>query len=139
MQISFSALPDSFIHETALISWLLTCIENNGYVVEKIFFNFVDESTLLTINQEYLNHDTHTDIITFDYTQDNAISAEVFISLPRLIDNAEKHKQTIDNELLRLLSHAALHCMGYTDKALEEKELMTFKENEWIELFHVKQ
>jgi len=92
----------------------------------------------LELNQTYLNHDTHTDVITFDYTEDKKLKAEVFISLWAVAISAEEESQTIENETLRVLSHAALHCMGLQDKTADDKSRMRAKENEFIDLFHVK-
>lgn len=109
-----------------------------GYTIEEMEYNFVDADTLFRLNKEYLNHDTDTDIITFDYSDSKAIKAEVYISCDALKTNAEIHAQTAESECLRLLSHALLHCMGYNDKTNEEKEHMRLKEEGYINLFHVK-
>ena len=118
--------------------WLNSIVELEGYIVEELEYNFVDTDTMLSLNQEYLNHDSDADIITFDYTESNAIQAESFISCDALKKNAKLHAQTIENESLRLLSHALLHCLGYNDKTNEQKELMRSKEEDCINLFHVK-
>ena len=93
---------------------------------------------MLSLNQEYLNHDTETDIITFDYTESKAIKAEAYISRDALKKNAIIHAQTIESESLRLLCHALLHCLGYNDKTSKQRELMSSKEEDCINLFHVK-
>jgi rRNA maturation RNase YbeY len=124
--------------EENLALWLNSIVEQEGYIVEELEYNFVDTDTMLSLNQEYLNHDSDTDIITFDYTESNAIKAESYISCDALKKNAKLHAQTIENESLRLLSHALLHCLGYNDKTNEQKELMRSKEEDCINLFHVK-
>ena len=124
--------------EDDLAHWLNRIVEQEGYIVEELEYNFVDTDTMLSLNQEYLNHDTDTDIITFDYTESKAIKAEAYISCDALKKNAKLHAQTIENESLRLLSHALLHCLGYNDKTNEQKELMRSKEEDCINLFHVK-
>ena len=101
-------------------------------------YHFISDKELLRINKDYLNHDTYTDIITFDYSTEDQIVAEVFISTQRMEENALKNIQSVDKELLRLLSHAVLHCLGFKDSTEDEKRLMRSKENELIELFHVK-
>jgi len=93
----------------------------------------------LEINLEYLNHETHTDIITFDYSTKNRLSAEFFISMWAVQQSAKEESQTLENETLRVISHGLLHCMGYDDGSAEEKLKMRQKENEFIDLFHVKQ
>ena len=124
--------------EPELAHWLITIAEKEGYSLDQLEYNFVDAETLLSLNQKYLKHDTDTDIITFDYTETKGIQAEAFISCPALLQNAKLNGQTIENEVLRLLSHALLHCVGYKDKTAEQKEVMRLKEEECINLFHVK-
>lgn len=101
-------------------------------------YHFITDDDLLRINQDYLNHDTYTDIITFDYSSADQIEAEVFISTQRMEENAANISQSVDKELLRLLCHAVLHCLGHKDSTEHEKRYMRSKENELIELFHVK-
>lgn len=125
--------------ETDLAHWLKTIAAEEGHTVDELEYNFVEADTLLNLNKEYLNHDTDTDIITFDYTQNKSIKAEVYISYEALKNNAKTHGQTIESELLRLLSHALLHCIGYNDKTIDEKDIMREKEEDCINLFHVKQ
>tara|TARA_A200000113_G_scaffold172176_1_gene157095 strand:+ start:2484 stop:2870 length:387 start_codon:yes stop_codon:yes gene_type:complete len=124
--------------ETDLAHWLKTIAAEEGHTVDELEYNFVEADTLLNLNKEYLNHDTDTDIITFDYTQDKSIKAEVYISYEALKNNAKIHGQTLESELLRLLSHALLHCIGYNDKTIDEKDIMRDKEEDCINLFHVK-
>ncbi|MDC0479306.1 rRNA maturation RNase YbeY [Flavobacteriaceae bacterium] len=124
--------------ETDLAHWLKTIAAEEGHTVDELEYNFVEADTLLNLNKEYLNHVTDTDIITFDYTQNKSIKAEVYISYEALKNNAKIHGQTIESELLRLLSHALLHCIGYNDKTIDEKDIMRDKEEDCINLFHVK-
>ena len=125
--------------EVELGQWLTAIAEEEGYSIEEVEFNFVNADKMLLLNQKYLNHNTHTDIITFDYTKTKALSAEVYISCSALQKNAESHSQSIENECLRLLSHGILHCLGYNDKASSQKHQMRSKEDDCINLFHVKQ
>ena len=101
-------------------------------------YHFISDNELLRINKDFLNHNTFTDIITFDYSTEQCIEAEVFISKDRLQENAISNGQTIEKELLRLISHAILHCLGYKDSTDEEKQRMRRKEDELIQMFHVK-
>ena len=121
-----------------LQQWLIGIAMREGYAVEEVEYNFVDAETLFSLNKKYLNHETHTDIITFDYSESKVIKAESYISLEALKKNAEVYSQTIENECLRLISHALLHCMGYNDKTKEEKKQMRLKEEGCVNLFHVK-
>ena len=124
--------------ELELGQWLAAIAEEEGYTIEEVEYNFVGADKMLLLNQEYLNHDVHTDIITFDYTETKALRAEVYISYSALKKNAKLNSQTIENEFLRLLSHAILHCLGYNDKSNDQKQHMRSKEDDCINLFHVK-
>jgi len=126
------------LSEVDLVLWLNSITEQEGFTVEELEYNFVEADTMLSLNQEYLNHETDTDIITFDYTESKAIKAEVYISRDALKKNATIYAQTIENETLRLLCHSLLHCLGYNDKTNKQKELMRAKEEGCINLFHVK-
>ena len=122
-----------------LSEWLLKVAKKEGFVIQKLHYNFVDASKLNELNIKYLNHDYETDILTFDYSVDNEISAEAFISHEAVEQNAKKNKQSIEKETLRLLSHALLHCFGHHDKSPDEKLFMRLKEEECMAMFHVKQ
>ena len=122
-----------------LSEWLVKVANKEGFVIQKLHYNFVDACKLHELNQKYLNHDNDTDILTFDYSVDNEISAEAFISHDALEQNAKINNQSIEKETLRLLSHALLHCFGHVDKSPHEKLFMRLKEEECIAMFHVKQ
>ena len=124
--------------EADLAHWLKTIALREGYTVDELEYNFVDADTLFTLNKEHLNHDTDTDIITFDYSESKFIKAEVYISCDALRNNARIHSQTVESECLRLLTHALLHCLGYNDKTTDEKDRMRSKEESYMNLFHVK-
>ena len=122
-----------------LSEWLVKVANKEGFIIQKLYYNFVDARKLYELNQNYLNHDNDTDILTFDYSVDNEISAEAFISHDALEENAKINKQSAEKETLRLLSHALLHCFGHVDKSPDEKLFMRLKEEECIAMFHVKQ
>ena len=101
--------------------------------LDTINYIFCSDKAILEINKKYLNHDFYTDVITFDLSQDNkAISAEVYISIERIRDNAKQLGLSIKSELHRVLFHAALHLCGYNDKKKKDKEIMRKKENELL-------
>ena len=102
-------------------------------------YNFIDAKDLLKLNERHLDHHTDTDIITFDYSEGKTVLAEAFISTDALNENASKFYQSIENESLRLIVHALLHCVGYNDKTDQDKKVMREKESFYIDLFHVKQ
>lgn len=137
--IYFNNIPTTFPAVATLRQWLVNLCITYKAELKALHYNFVTEPALLKINQNYLNHDTHTDIITFAYAQPPYVEAEIYISLERLQENALIHKESVDNELLRLLSHGFLHCMGYNDTTKEEKAIMSREEDRCINMFHVKQ
>jgi len=120
-------------------AWIETIIESEDFTEGEINFIFCDDSYLYKINVEYLDHDTFTDIISFDYTIGNLISGDIFISIERVKDNAKEYEVSFDKELLRVMSHGVLHYCGYKDKSVEDSNLMRQKENEKMEMFHVEQ
>ena len=127
------------LDDNQLSDWLLKIANKEGFTIQKLHYNFVDASRLYRLNKKYLKHNSDTDILTFDYSVDNEISAEAFISYDALEQNAKKNKQSIERETLRLISHGLLHCFGHNDKSPEEKSFMRLKEEECITMFHVKQ
>lgn len=90
------------------------------------------DNYLLEMNKQYLNHDYYTDIITFDYVENDIVSGDLFISLERVIENAKKFKTDVVRELYRVIFHGILHLTGYNDKSSEEKSLMKDKENFYL-------
>jgi probable rRNA maturation factor len=105
--------------------------------VETINYIFCKDEYLLSLNVEYLNHDTYTDIITFFYSNEGQpITSDIYISIERVRENAEKFDISFKNELLRVIFHGALHLCGYKDKKPGEKKLMREKEEFYINLFN---
>ncbi len=137
--IYFNDIPKLSLNQSDLISWLNSLAIEFNVSITQLHYNFVNEKSLLKMNQDYLNHDTHTDIITFSYRDDAVIEAEIYISIDRMLENAKINHEKTENELLRLTSHGFLHCIGYNDHTEEEKEAMRAQENRCIEMFHVKQ
>jgi len=137
--IYFIDIPKLTLNQSDIISWLNRLATEFNVSIDQLQYNFVDENSLLKMNQEFLKHDTHTDIITFSYRDDATIEAEIYISIDRMLENAKLNHETAENELLRLLSHGFIHCVGYNDHTEEEKLAMRTQENRCIEMFHVKQ
>ncbi|WP_420401421.1 rRNA maturation RNase YbeY [Flagellimonas sp.] len=119
------------------VDWIEKVVSSEAFVCGEIDYIFCSDEYLLNLNQEYLNHDTFTDIITFDYTDTNLISGDIFISVDRIRDNATKFDVAFENELKRVMAHGVLHLMGYKDKGRNEAKVMRQKEDEKIKLFHV--
>lgn len=123
--------------ETYYSDWLSRVIDSEDKSLGNLTYVFCTDEYLLNINQEYLNHDTFTDIITFDYCEGNEISGDIFISIDRVKENAAEYNVDFNEELHRVMSHGVLHLMGYKDKSDEDASLMRSKEEEKIKLFHV--
>ncbi len=116
--------------------WLKNIAEQERFKIGELNYIFCSDEYLHKINVEYLNHDTYTDIITFDNSEDEQmIEGDIFISIDRVKENAQKEKVTFDHELLRVLSHGLLHLMGYKDKKKSEAEIMRSMENSSIASF----
>ncbi len=123
--------------KTQYSGWITRIIMSEGFLAGELDYIFCSDDYLLSINQDYLNHDTYTDIITFDYSDGKTLSGDIFISTERVNENAKAYKVSLDEELLRVMSHGILHLMGFGDKTDEERKLMRSKEEEKIKLFHV--
>jgi rRNA maturation RNase YbeY len=120
-------------------NWIAAVIESEDKTEGEVNYIFCDDEYLLKMNVEFLDHDTLTDIISFDYTMGSLISGDVFISVERVHENAEEYKVSFDEELRRVMAHGILHYCGYKDKTEEDSQLMRMKEDEKIALFHVEQ
>ncbi len=120
-------------NKTAVRGWLKNTIIAEGSRLREVNYIFCSDSYLLQINQQYLDHDTFTDIITFDNSEEEGlIIGDIFISIDRIRENAKKYGVTEATELHRVMVHGVLHLLGYEDKTAESKKLMTEKENEYL-------
>ena len=126
-------------NESDYEAWIEAIIESEDYTEGEVNYIFCDDEYLHKINVEYLDHDTLTDIISFDYTIGNLISGDIFISIERVKENAKEYEVSFEKELLRVMSHGILHYCGYKDKSEDDSNLMRQKENEKMEMFHVEQ
>ena len=90
-------------------NWINLIVERESYVIESLSYQFVDDQEMIQVNRKFLNHDNYTDIITFDYTEGAKLSADIFISTERVLENAEKFDLTYENEMMRVLIHGVLH------------------------------
>ncbi|MFD0799692.1 rRNA maturation RNase YbeY [Maribacter chungangensis] len=123
--------------EGAYLSWIQNVCASEGYSLGDLNYIFCDDTYLLNINQEYLQHDDYTDIITFDYTTGKVLSGDIFISIERVRENSESYTVSLKEELLRVMAHGLLHLMEYKDKDAEHILEMRTKEDEKIKMFHV--
>ena len=124
-------------NESQYEEWISRIIESEGFDEGEINYIFCDDEYLHKINVEYLDHDTLTDIISFDYTVGNLIQGDIFVSIERVRENADDFKVSFDDELRRVLSHGVLHYCGYKDKSEKDEALMRAKEEEKMQMFHV--
>jgi rRNA maturation RNase YbeY len=116
-------------------AWLNGVAKQEGKKILELTYVFCSDEYLLQINQEYLNHDTLTDIVTFDNSEDpKKIEGDIFISIERVLENGNK-LGTSDTELERVMVHGLLHLLGYKDKKKEDKALMTEKEDFYIKQY----
>ena len=124
-------------NKTILKKWISDVISKKTHKTGEITFVFCSDEFLLNINKHYLNHDTYTDIITFDYSKENikqAVSGDVFISVERVKENAVTYSKSFENELHRVIIHGTLHLLGYTDKTKIAKEQMAKQENSCLQI-----
>jgi probable rRNA maturation factor len=124
-------------NEGAFSNWISNVIESENKKEGEINYIFCNDEYLLEINQQYLDHDTLTDIISFDYSVGNELHGDIFISIERVRENAEDFKVSFDEELKRVMIHGVLHYCGYKDKTDNDEQIMRSKEDEKIKLFHV--
>ncbi|QHN65192.1 rRNA maturation RNase YbeY [Bergeyella cardium] len=121
-----------------LSEWIEVLISQEGKKLGEISYIFCDDTYLLKVNQDYLNHDYYTDIITFDYVKGNTVSGDIFISLERVSDNAAGLSTPFEHELIRVLAHGILHLCGYKDKSDEDQKTMRSKEDFYIKTYYNK-
>ncbi|MES2805543.1 MAG: rRNA maturation RNase YbeY [Bacteroidota bacterium] len=126
-------------NEEAIEAWLGNVIMSEKKKEGEINYIFCDDEYLHKINVEYLDHDTLTDIISFDYSMGNELHGDIFVSVERVKDNAADFNVSFEEELKRVLVHGILHYCGYKDKGVAEELLMRSKEDEKIAMFHVEQ
>ena len=117
---------------TATISWLEDVIKTENKKLGEINYILCDDEYLLKVNQDFLDHDYYTDIITFDYVKGQTLSGVIFVSLPRISDNAKTLVRDFNSEFHRVLAHGILHLMGYKDKTEEEITVMRQKEDFYL-------
>ena len=131
--IHFHSLTDFILDkEDKKRDWIISSIIEEGKELGEINIIFCDDKSLLEKNNTYLNHDTLTDIITFDYSELNTISGDIFISVERVLDNSNDFNVTFEQELNRVIIHGHLHLMGYKDKTEEDQVTMRNKEDYYL-------
>lgn len=121
-------------NELELSNWISKVIMTEGFNEGDLNYIFCDDEYLLKLNNEFLNHDTLTDIISFDYTIGKQINGDIYISVERVLDNSKDFKVSFYEELKRVMVHGVLHYCGYKDKSLAQSQLMREKENHYLKI-----
>ncbi|MFL2585614.1 MAG: rRNA maturation RNase YbeY [Parvicellaceae bacterium] len=121
-------------NEDLVSNWINSCIGQVSKITGDLSVIFCNDEYLKTINIKYLNHDYYTDIITFDYSEKDTISGDLFISIDRVIENAKLNNVHFINELYRVIIHGVLHLCGYNDKTVKEKKEIREKENFFLNI-----
>lgn len=138
IQFHYADIQFSFPKRTESKKLIAKLIEIEGHEINHINYIFCTDGYLLNLNQDYLQHDTLTDIITFHYhSKAEPILSDIYISIDRVRENASIFRTTFKRELHRVLFHGALHLCGYKDKSDSESALMRQKEDEYLNLFHI--
>ncbi|MBA3648631.1 MAG: rRNA maturation RNase YbeY [Chitinophagales bacterium] len=136
MAISFNFVNSLFyIPKKKTCEWLILVCYLEHAEIETLDYVFCSDEYILNLNSRYLNHKFYTDILTFDYSENHRITAEIYISVDRIKDNASKFKNTFQQELKRVMIHGLLHTLGYKDKSVVLKRLMRKKEDDCLLLF----
>ncbi len=145
MAIRFSVQSGTFelAEEEKVRRWLAEVVVRRGKTVGNINYLFCDDEYLIEVNRHYLNHDTYTDIITFDYVAGGLVSGDIMISVERVGENAGQYGVPFEQELHRVIVHGVLHLLGQGDKTDAEAAEMRRQEEQalslWNELFHEEQ
>jgi len=135
--ISFSTVEIEFSLKNKLKvkTWVKTILATEIKVAGDITYIFCNDDYLGSMNEKYLKHDTLTDIITFDYSEKEILSGDIFISIDRVKENAGSFNTTFDAELGRVMAHGVLHLSGYKDKTADDKKEMRSKEDFYLSSF----
>lgn len=124
----------SLDNEAELSKWISQVIISEGFIEGELNYIFCNDEYLLKLNIEYLNHDTLTDIISFDYTLGKQINGDIYISTERVLENSKDFDVSFIEELKRVMVHGVLHYCGYKDKTKSESKLMREKENHYLKI-----
>lgn len=136
--INFIDIPPLLLNTDSICAWIGDVLQKENKQIGSLEYLFCSDEYLLEMNKQFLNHDYYTDIITFDYTEEDLVSGEMYISWERVVDNSKTFSVSEESELLRVIVHGVLHLCGYKDKKEDEKKEMREKENYFLEMFHVK-
>ncbi len=132
----FHEVKCTLLHRAVLKKQLLNLFKSYHTVVDTVDYIFCSDDYLLEINRTYLNHDYYTDIITFDLSTHHILSSEIYISIDRVKENAKFYKSSFQNEIIRVISHGALHLCGLKDKKATDIKTMRLAEKNFINRFN---
>ena len=121
-------------NKSKIKDWIKSVVKKEKRALGNIKYSFSSDESVLKINLEYLKHNTYTDIITFNYNEGKKISGDIFISIERVKENADKFEAVFIEELHRVMIHGVLHLCGYKDKSKTDSDLMRKKENSALRL-----
>ena len=124
-----------FLKSRQLKSFLKSLVLSEGFVLGDVAIVLCSDDYLLKVNQDFLNHDYYTDIITFDYCENGTINGDLLISTDRVLENSINEKTNFSDELHRVVFHGMLHLCGFKDKSKKDIEMMRFKESYYLNLF----
>lgn len=132
MAVTFNNVDSQYLPQgrQMITRWVGSCIKDEGFRVGDINFIFCSEQEILRINTEYLGHNYHTDVITFEYRGEEGISGDIFIGVETVRENAQKYGSGMRSEMLRVMIHGVMHLCGYPDKTKAERTIMQGKEND---------
>ena len=132
IEFYFEEIKSFEINDAILIKWFNTVVRSENKSIGDIVFIFCSDSYLLEMNNNFLNHDYYTDVITFDYVERDIISGDIFLSYERVMENSVVYGVSFDDELHRVMVHGILHLIGYNDKSEEEQLIMKEKEDFYL-------
>jgi probable rRNA maturation factor len=133
----FQEVTVSLASRSILKNFILLVFKKEGRKLDFVNFIFCTDKVLLKINQDYLNHDSYTDIITFDLSKNKSIQSEIYISIDRVRENARKLGVSFKSELHRVVFHGVLHLCGYNDKTKNERKNIRAKEDHYLKKYNI--
>lgn len=129
IEVYFEDIDNFDLDVDHICRWLGSVSQKEGFELGEVSMILCSDEYLLDMNRKHLDHDYYTDVITFDYTSEQTVSGDLFISVDRVKDNASIHSEMFHVELFRVMAHGVLHLMGYKDKTEDEQKEMRSKEN----------
>ncbi|MBT8235099.1 MAG: rRNA maturation RNase YbeY [Bacteroidia bacterium] len=130
---------DLVLDEDKHLLWLKRAVLEEGQIINEIAYILTTDEEVLALNKKFLRHDYYTDILTFDRSENQRLSGDIFISQERVEENAATHEVEKGEELRRVMIHGLLHMMGYKDDSEEDRRIMREREDYYLKMFHVEQ